>query len=381
METAEIAVIGGGIVGCSVAYHLARKGCRNVVLLEKDLVCFGSTGKSAGGVRAQFSSEVNIRLSLEALKILKGFQDELGVDPGFRQTGYLFLATTDDELALFRQNVALQQRFGIPVELLAPDEIRRRVPILRVDDVAGGSFCPWDGNASPHEVTHALAAGARRLGARVLEGRAVTEVAVEGGRVVALETSAGPLACGAAVICAGPYAGHVGAMAGVDLPVKPYRRQLFVTKPMAGLPEALPLTIDFHRGWYFRREGEGILFSGPKDAESSFNTHVDWEDLEAIVATAIHRVPLLAKAEVLRGWGGSYDITPDHNPLLGPAPGVGGLYVAAGFSGHGFMHGPIAGRLMAELILDGAPGIDLSPFAPDRFARGASLHEPLTAAQ
>jgi sarcosine oxidase subunit beta len=170
-------------------------------------------------------------------------------------------------------------------------------------------------------------------------------------------------------------------MAGVELPVKPYRRQLFVTKPLAGTPEALPLTIDFHRGWYFRREGEGILFSGPKDAESSFNTHVDWEDLEAIVATAIHRVPLLAKAEVLRGWAGSYDITPDHNPLLGAVPGVGGLYVAAGFSGHGFMHGPIAGRLMAELILGGKPSIDISPFAPDRFARGAAIPEPLTAAQ
>jgi len=381
METAEIVVIGGGIVGCSVAYHLAAKGSRDVALLEKDLICFGSTGKSAGGIRVQFSSEVNIRLSLEALKILARFQEELGVDPGFRQTGYLFLATTEDELAMFRQNVALQQRFGIPVELLGPDEIRRRMPILRVDDLSGGTFCPWDGNASPHEVTNAFAAGARRLGARIHEGRAVTEVAVEGGRVVAVETSAGPIACGAVVICAGPYAGHVGAMAGVDLPVKPYRRQLFVTKPLAGLPEVLPLTIDFHRGWYFRREGEAVLFSGPKDAESSFNTHVDWEDLEAIVATAIHRVPLLAKAEVLRGWAGSYDITPDHNPLLGAVPGVDGLYVAAGFSGHGFMHGPIAGRLMAELILDGKPSIDISPFTPDRFARGAALPEPLTAAQ
>jgi sarcosine oxidase subunit beta len=381
METAEIVVVGGGIVGCSVAYHLAAKGCRNVALVEKDLVCFGSTGKSAGGIRVQFSSEVNIRLSLEALKILAGFRDEFGVDPGFRQTGYLFLATTEEELAMFRQNVALQQGFGIPVELLAPDEIRRRVPVLRVDDVAGGSFCPWDGNASPHEVTQAYAAGARRLGARVHEGRAVAEVAVEDGRVVAVETSAGPIVCDVVVICAGPYAGHVGAMAGVELPVKPYRRQLFVTKPLAGTPEALPLTIDFHRGWYFRREGQGILFSGPKDAESSFNTHVDWEDLEAIVATAIHRVPLLAKAEVLRGWAGSYDITPDHNPLLGAVPGVGGLYVAAGFSGHGFMHGPIAGRLMAELILGGKPSIDISPFAPDRFARGAAIPEPLTAAQ
>ncbi len=381
METADIVVIGGGIVGCSVAYHLAAKGSRNVALLEKDLICFGSTGKSAGGIRVQFSSEVNIRLSLEALKILERFREEMGVDPGFRQTGYLFLATTDAELAMFRQNVALQQRFGIPVEVLGPDEIRRRVPILRVDDLAGGSFCPWDGTASPHEVTHAFAAGARRLEVRIHEGRAVHEVAVEDGRVVAVETSAGPLACAAVVICAGPYAGHVGAMAGVELPVKPYRRQLFVTKPVVGVPADLPLTIDFHRGWYFRREGEGVLFSGPKDGESSFNTHVDWEDLEAIVATAIHRVPLLAKAEVLRGWAGSYDITPDHNPLLGAVPGVGGLYVAAGFSGHGFMHGPIAGRLMAELIVDGKPSIDISPFAADRFARGAAIPEPLTAAQ
>jgi sarcosine oxidase subunit beta len=380
METVDILVIGGGIVGCSVAYHLVKQGARGVTLLEKDLICFGSTGKSAGGIRAQFSSEVNIRLSLEALKILQNFREEFEVDPGFRQTGYLFLATTAEELQAFRKNVALQQRLGIPVELLGPEEIGRRLPLVRVDDLAGGSFCPWDGHASPHEVTHALAAGARRLGARIHEGRAVTELAVEDEKVVAVETSAGPIACGTAVICAGPYAAHVGAMAGVDLPVKPFRRQLFVTKPVAGLPEFLPLTIDFHRGWYFRREGEGILFSGPKDADSSFNTHVDWEDLEAIVATAVHRVPLLAAVEVLRGWAGSYDITPDHNPILGAVPGVQGLYVAAGFSGHGFMHGPIAGRLMAELILGATPSIDISPFAPDRFARGAPLPEPLTAA-
>lgn len=380
METADIVVIGGGIVGCSVAYHLRKQGGRSVALLEKDLICFGSTGKSAGGIRVQFSSAVNIRLSLESLKIFQNFRQEFGVDPGFRQTGYLFLATTEEELGAFRKNVALQQRFGIPVEILGPEEIARRLPVVRVDDLAGGTFCPWDGHASPHEVTHALAAEARRLGARIHEGRAVTEVAVEGRRVVALETSAGPIACGAAVICAGPYAGHVGAMAGVDLPIKPYRRQLFVTKPLPGLPEFLPLTIDFHRGWYFRREGEGILFSGPKDADSSFNTHVDWEDLEAIVATALHRLPLLAKAEVLRGWGGSYDITPDHNPILGALPSVQGLYVAAGFSGHGFMHGPIAGRLMADLILGATPSIDISPFAADRFARGAALPEPLTAA-
>ena len=380
METADLVIIGGGIVGSSVAYHLAKKGCRSVVLLEKDLICFGSTGKSAGGIRVQFSSEVNIRLSLEALEILKGFRDEFGVDPGFRQTGYLFLATTEAELAMFKENVAMQRKLGIPVELLGPDEIKRRLPILNVEDIAGGSFCPWDCNASPHEITHALAGGARRLGARIYEGRAVTEVAVEDGKIVAVETSAGPIDCPAVVICAGAYAGHVGAMAGVDLPVKPYRRQLFVTKPIPELPPDLPLTIDFHRGWYFRREGEGVLFSGPRDEESSFNTHVDWEDLEAIVTTALHRAPFLAKAEVLRGWAGSYDITPDHNPLLGAIPGVNGLYVAAGFSGHGFMHGPIAGRLMAELIFDGRPTIDISPFASDRFARGAAIHEPLTAA-
>lgn len=377
-ETADIVIIGAGIVGCSVAYHLAMQSAPKVVMVEKDLVCSGSTGKSAGGVRQQFTTEVNIRLSIESLKMFHRMQDELGIDPGFRQVGYLFMASTQGELDLFRRNAGIQQRYGIPVQIISTDEVRRLVPYVRLDDILGGAYCPTDGYAAPYEVTMGYAAAARRLGVKIHEQRPVTRVLRDHGRVVGVETTQGPLHAPVVLNAAGAAAGLVGEMAGVDVPVKPYRRQLFTTLPLPAFTSEPPLTIDYHRNWYFRGEMGGCLFSGPKDEESTFNTNVDWEHVAESVEKAVSRVPILAEAEIHRGWAGLYEISPDNNAILGAVPELAGFYVASGHSGHGFMHGPITGKLMAELILTGKTGIDIIPLGIERFRTGKAMLETMT---
>lgn len=377
-ETADIVIIGAGIVGCSIAYHLAAQGAGTVVVVEKDLVCSGSTGKSAGGIRQQFATEVNLQLSIESLKMFHRMREELGIDPDFHQVGYLFLATTPEELALFGRNAALQQRYGIPVEILSADAIRKRVPYVRLDDILGGAYCPTDGYAAPYEVTTGYAAAARRLGVRIQEQRMVTGILQRGGRISGVETPRGAIHAPVVVNAAGAEGGIVGAMASVEVPVKPYRRQIFVTRPLPEFRVEPPLTIDYHRSFYFRGEMGGCLFSGPKDEESTYNTNVDWEHVAESVATAVARVPLLEKAEINRGWAGSYDISPDNNAILGAVPELLGLYVATGHSGHGFMHGPATGKLLAELILTGKTSIDISPLSLERFRTGRTVAEPMT---
>jgi len=377
-ETADILIIGAGIIGCSIAYHLAVQGADKVVVVEKDLICSGATGKSAGGIRQQFATDLNVRLSLESLKMFHRMQDELGVDPAFRQVGYLFMAATPRELEMFRRQVEFQQRYGIPVRIVSPKDIHGIVPYVRLEDIIGGVYCQTDGYAAPYEVTMGYASAARRLGVRIHEQRAVTKVLCEGGHAAGVETSRGPIYAPVVVNAAGPEGGLIGEMAGVDVPVKPYRRQIFVTGPLSEFTEEPPLTIDYHRSWYFRAEMGGCLFSGPKDEESTFNTNVDWEHLAESVATAVARVPILEEAEIKRGWAGSYDISPDNNAILGVAPGLPGFYLATGHSGHGFMHGPATGKLMAELILTGMTSVDISSLSLDRFRTGKTVREPMT---
>jgi sarcosine oxidase subunit beta len=377
-ETADILIIGAGIVGCSLAYHLALQGTARVAVIDKDLICSGSTGRSAGGIRQQFATDLNVRLSLESIRMFERMPEELGVDPGFRRVGYLFLASTEAEQELFRKNVALQQRHGVPVQMVAPDDIRRLVPFVQLDGILGGTYCPTDGYAAPYEVTMGYAAAARRRGVIIHEQRAVTKVLQQAGRVVGVETAAGPIQAPVVVNAAGAFAGQVGEMAGVDVPVRPYRRQLFTTHPVPVFASEPPLTIDYHRNWYFRGELGGCLFSGPKDEESTFNTNVDWEHLAESVEQAVMRLPLLAEAEIHRGWAGLYEISPDNNAILGPVPELEGFYVAGGHSGHGFQHGPIVGKLMAELILTGRTTIDIGALGIERFRTGKAVVEPMT---
>jgi sarcosine oxidase, subunit beta len=378
-KTAGIIIIGGGIIGTSIAYHLALKKAKGVVLLEKGMLGEGSTAKCAGGIRAQFSTEINIRFSLESFNTWNHFQEIMGMELDFKKVGYLFLAAGEEEWTVFQNNSKLQHQFGIPVELLTPREIQYRWPYLRVDDLKGGTFCAWEGYAGPYEALSGFTRGARRGGVKIFEGTEVLQILRNGSRVAGVRTQWGDIASPIVVNAAGPYAGEVGRMAGADVPVQPFRRQLFFTRPFPHIPDPVPLVIDFNRGWYFRREGLGLLISGPKDDFPSFNLNLDYEAMVEVARNSMHRVPIMEKAEIDRGWAGSYEISPDNHAILGECTGLKGFFLANGFSGHGFQHSPAAGKVMAELILGEKPFIDISCLSLDRFLKGELIREPLTA--
>lgn len=351
-STAEVVVIGGGVVGCSIAYHLAKLGCRDVVVLEKDTIGSGSTGKCPGGIRQQFSTEVNIRLSMESVKFFERFEEETGYPADFCQQGYLMLASTGDELELFRQNVALQRKLGLEVYLLSAQEAKERVPQLNVDDIVGATYCLTDGYADPHSVVQGFASAARRFGVKIHEETEVTGVKLTGSRVWGVLTSKGELQAPIAVNAAGAYAAQVGKMADLDIPLRPSRRHIFVTAPLDKIPQKSPMVIDFHTGFWFRREGPGLIFGmrNPNEPEG-FNITVDWSFLPILGEVACQRLPILGNTGIMRAQAGLHADTPDCHAVMGKVSEIEGLYLACGFSGHGFMHSPAVGRYLAELIL------------------------------
>lgn len=380
-ESADVVIIGGGVIGVSVAYYLAKKGVSEVVLLEKGIMGQGSTGKCAGGIRTQFSTHINVQFSIVSRKVFDQFSSLFGVDPEFKAVGYLFLATQQAHWDQLQRNRALLQSFGTELELLSPGEISLRWPFLNTEDLLGGSYSPQDGYAGPYEVLQGFARGARGLGAKLIEGVEVTGIRIQTGRVVAVETSAGrPVRTAWVVNAAGPYAALVAKMAGLDLPVRPYRRQLFFTDPFEDLPAQFPLTIDLGTSWYMRREGKGLLLAGPQDAESSFSESVDFDSKEWTAERSLARCPILERAKIVRGWAGLYEVSPDHHAILGEFPELRGFVCVNGFSGHGFQHSPAAGIVIAELIVEGkATTIDIRPLRPTRFREGDLIKEPLTA--
>lgn len=379
-KTAEVVIIGGGVIGVSIAYHLAKKKAGRVVLLEKGQLGEGSTSRCVGGIRTQFSTEINIRFSLESLKTFEQFEEEFGVNPEFKRIGYLFLATTDSEMEVFKENVRLQNKFNIPVELLNPDVIRERWPYLRVDDVVGGTFCPWDGYAGPSEVLSGFANGAKRAGVKIYEGAEVIGLSLEKEKVKSVRVGEEVIFTPTVVNAGGPYAASIAEMVGIKIPVKPLRRQIFNTAPFHLTDQTIPLTIDFSRGWYFRQEVDGLLISGPLDPEPSFNLNIDYEAMAEASENAMYRVPILEKARIVRGWAGLYEISPDCHAILGKIPEVDGFILANGFSGHGFQHSPAVGQVIAELILEGkADTIDISSLSVERFKKGDLILEPMTA--
>ena len=367
-STADCVIIGGGVVGCSLAYHLASGGMKPL-LLERDQLGAGSTGRCAGGVRQQFSTEINVRVGMLTRQMLERFDDEIGVSPDFRKIGYLFLATTAAEAATFARNVEMQQRAGLAdVRLMEADEAAALVPGLRVDDVTGATFCPSDGLAGPNEVTLGYAAAARRCGATIVEDCTVDAVLHDGGRTRGVVAAGTHVTTPRVINCAGPYAGTVGEMAGVDVPVKPFRRHIFVTEPYAGVAD-IPMTVDFHTSLYFHPEGAGLLLGMSDRAEpSSFDTSVAWSFLEEVVGRATHRLPALEHATIKTGWAGLYEVSPDHQAIVGESPRLPGFWLCCGFSGHGFMQAPAIGHLLADQLLGRVPAIDLAPFSPARFA-------------
>jgi sarcosine oxidase, subunit beta len=376
-KTAEIIIIGGGVMGASTAYHLAARGQRDVLLLEKEnYFGQGATGRCAGGVRYQFSTEVNVHLSLTSLPMLERFEDETGQAIDYRQCGYLIFSGKESDLSAFRQNVQLQNRLGVATEWLSGDEIRTRLPQMRLEDVLGGTFNAKDGLVDPNGVVMGYIGAAGRLGARSLTGIEVTGLEVRSGRITAVKTKAGTVQTPVVINAAGPWAGLIGEMAGVEIPITPLRRQMLTTTPLPELPPDFPFVIDFAQSLYFHREGEGLLtgMSNPSE-KPGFNQEVDpdWElvNLEAAAA----RLPLLEHAGLVSHWAGLYEVTPDAHPIYGGTP-VDGLYLCAGFSGHGFMHGPVTGQLMSEIILDGrASTVDVSMLDLARFAEGRLIQE------
>jgi sarcosine oxidase subunit beta len=373
-RSAECVIIGGGVVGCSLAYHLARGGM-TPVLLERGALGEGSTARNAGGVRQQFSTEVNVRVGMLSRRMLQRFPEEIGSTADLREIGYLFLASTDEEAAQFAANVEMQHRVGLrEVELLDVARAAEMVPELRTDDVTAATFCPTDGLAGPNEVTNGYAAAARRHGAVIVEGCEVESILREGDRVTGVRTTTGAqVAAGIVVNCAGPFAAVVGRMAGVDIPVRPFRRHIFVTERFA-LSRPVPFVVDFHTSFYMHPEAEGLLLGmSDPDEPTSFDTSVSWDFLEHLIEHATWRVPALERAEIRTGWAGLYEVSPDNQAIVGESPQLQGFWLCCGFSGHGFMQAPAMGHLLAEALLGRRPEIDLSPFAPARFAAGGEL--------
>jgi sarcosine oxidase subunit beta len=374
-RAAGVVVIGGGVVGCSIAYHLARRGVRDVLVVERDAVGAGATSKAAGGIRAQFPTETEIRFSLESRRVFETFAEEFGVDPGYTRIGYLFLVSDAADLRGFEARIALQRRLGVDVRLISPDEARALVPALRVDDLIAAVWGPEDGMAGPAEVTGGFARRARELGARIVEGVEVTGLVLAAGRLHAVRTAARTIATPVAVNAAGPAAARVARLAGVELPVLPRRRHIFFTEPFPEVPGPVPLTTDRASGFYFRKELDALLLSpgDVQDVGDDLVAPVDWGMAEELVQKAVHRLPILERARIAGGWAGLRPLTPDDHAIIGPAPGVAGFFLAVGFGGHGFQHAPATGRVVAEWLTEGRPSMDLSLFDPGRFARGRAL--------
>jgi sarcosine oxidase subunit beta len=383
-RTAEIVIIGGGIVGASIAYHLTQAGCNDVVMLERECVQgLGSTGRATGGIRAQFSHPIDIAMSLYSLDFIRNFKEETGVDPCYRSNGYIFLATTQSQMSELKSLVALQQSSGLKeVRIVSREDIKELAPILNVEDVLGGTFCSIDGFIEPLYLLKGFTEQAIERGAKVLLNTSATGIQLTESRIRGVETNQGRISTNTVVNAAGAWAKVIAAMAGVELPVEPLRRHVAGTQPFPDLPDETPMIIGLETGFHFRKDHHGgggvmLLWNGQEE-EYGENLHFDYDWLKKTLEFAKHRVPHFKKLQVTprRCWSGLYEMTPDAHPILGKVSGVEGLYLANGFSGHGVMHSPATGKLLSELIIDGrAKLMDISSLSFDRFASGKLFAE------
>jgi len=374
--TADIVIIGGGVMGASAAYHLAKRGLKNIVLLEKEeFFGTGATGRCAGGVRYQFSTEINVKLSIESLPMIERFKEEIGQDVNYRQCGYLLVATDEKDATTFKHNVELQNKLGVRTQFLNGDEIRARLPLMQFEDALAGTFNQKDGIVDPNGVVAGYISAGQKLGVRAFAGNEVIGIRVSRGEVEAVETHQGVIQARRILNAAGPWAGQIGEMAGVQIPIVPLRRQMFTTNPLKEIPEDFPFVIDFAQSLYFHREGDGLLIGMSNQHETpGFDQNVDEEFEFVNLEAAIERMPLLERASRASHWAGLYEVTPDAHPIFGGS-NVKGFTICTGFSGHGFMHGPIAGKLMSEYILDGefstldVSMLDLARFEEERLIK------------
>jgi sarcosine oxidase, subunit beta len=381
MQTAEVVIIGGGIVGSSIAYHLTAAGCGNVLVIERETAQGkGSTGKSMGGVRAQFSTPVNIQMSLYSIPFYASFEERLGHPSGYRPQGYLFCATDERHMAYLRTNYAKQVAMGLKaVRLISGDEICRMFPQLRGDDIVGGSFCPTDGFVDPYSAMIGMMTSAADHGAKLWKNADVIGIQRDAQGVAGVETTKGTVSTRKVVNCAGAWAAGIASMVGVDLPVEPLRRMLVPTEPFDQFPHSAPMIIDMSNGFHFRPEGLGFLLAwNDPEEKPGYKTDFDPAFIEKILTRAAERVPVFENLAVnpKRAWAGLYEMTPDHHPILGTAPGVPGFFLANGFSGHGVMHAPATGKILSDLILTGKTDlVDASLLGLSRFAEGRMIEE------
>ncbi len=382
MQTAEVVIIGGGIVGSSIAWHLTHAGCKSILVVERESSQGkGSTGKSMGGVRAQFSTPVNIQMSLYSIPFYAKFEEVVGYPADYRPQGYLFLATKDSHLAYLRDNFERQKKLGLKTaRLLSADEIGAMLPQLRADDVLGGSFCSTDGFVDPYSVMNGFMASAIEHGATLWKKTDVTGITKDQQGAFRVDTTRGPVSTRTVVNAAGAWAAQIAKFLEVDLPVEPLRRMLVPSEPFSDFPHSSPMVIDMSTGFHFRPEGRGFLLAW-NDPEETPGYKTDFEPsfVEKILMHAADRVPAFENLPInpKRAWAGLYEMTPDHHCILGPVEALPGFFLANGFSGHGVMHSPATGKILSDMILDGKTNVvdDVSVLALERFALGELLHE------
>ncbi len=368
-DRAEVVIIGGGVMGASAAFHLAEAGVTDVLLLEADQLSCGSTSKSAGGVRLQFSDEINIALALRSMDAFERFGERPGAEIGLQQVGYLFLLTDPSDVTAFEKNTALQNSMGVPSRMISAAEAGQLSTLANVDDVLAASVCMRDGHATPDAVVLGYATAARSMGVSIATQCRVTGIDVVEGDIRGVHTTRGTVATSTAICVAGAWSPGIAALCGVDLPVQPVARPIWYTEPMPGRPAHVPMTIDFTTGFYFHTEGPGLLFGmADPDQPSGFDSPMRPDWLEVVGEVVAHRAPALLDVGIAGGWHGFYETTPDHNALIGETADVSRFIYATGFSGHGFLMGPAVGEVLRDLVLGHTPPVDVSGFDVTRFA-------------
>lgn len=368
-RTYDVVIVGAGIIGCSIAFQLASRGARRIALLDRGLPGDGSTSKATGGFRHQFSTRVNVELSLESVAMFQDFENVVGAPLAIRRLGYLFVSDDEQRIAAMERNVELQRSLGVQVDVLDPKALEALVPPLKVDDMTVGTFCAADGLASPTDACAGFLAAARNLGVEVYPRHEVSAIETRAGRVTGVRTELGEVACETLVLSAGVWSPAIASTVGVQLPIRPHHRQAFMTVGDAGVPASAPFTIDLDTGAYFHGEGQGLVIGGTDHGDDrGFDDRLDWSLLPRLVEALTRRLPPAENLEIQSGWAGLREMTPDEHGIVGALPGVEGGYVAAGFSGHGFMHSPAIGRIVADLVETGTcRHPDISPLSPTRF--------------
>jgi sarcosine oxidase subunit beta len=368
---ADVVVVGGGAIGTSIAFHLAEAGV-DVCLLERDALSSGSTSRAAGGVRTQFSDPLNVAIGLRGVEAFSRFAERPGGEIDFRQVGYLFLLDEQEDVETFARSVSLQNELGVPSRLVDAAEAARLSPLAGLAGVLAATFCPLDGHAGPEAVAQGYAAGARQHGATVLTGSPATAIDVVNETVRGVVIEGGTIETETVVCAAGVWSPALARTAGVELPVEPVLREVVTTAPVAGLPDSVPLTVDFSTGFYFHREGPGLLIGmADRSQPAGFDAPTDPGWLERVTEVAARRAPRFLDMGIAHGWKGYYEVTPDHNGLVGEAVDPTRFLYATGFSGHGFMQAPAVGEIIRDLVLGREPFVDIEPLSVERFARQA----------